>query len=60
MQSVHSLSRLSKLSVLFSWQIVINILVSDSIELLVIGILVLELESKMSKLSQLISIVIRL
>lgn len=53
--SVHSLLRLLGLSALFSWQTAIIGIVSEGVELLAVGVLLLESKSKMSELSKLIS-----
>lgn len=57
---VHSLSRLLGLSALFSWQTAIVGIGSVAMELLAVGIPLLESESEASKLSKLINTLTRL
>lgn len=51
-QGVYNLSRLSGFSALFSWQTTIIEIGSEAVDLLALGVLLLELESKASELSE--------
>lgn len=60
MHVMHSLSRFSRLSALFSWQTAIMIVVFRGVGLLAVDVLPLELESENSELFKWISTLVRL